>query len=78
MKVAVIGVGIGGLAIAIRMAVKGYRVTLFEQAACPGGKVVEIKKRDSGLIQDLPSSPYRNWLKSCLHWPGKRWRNICL
>ncbi|MCD8193967.1 MAG: FAD-dependent oxidoreductase [Tannerellaceae bacterium] len=43
MKVAVIGAGIGGLAIAVRMAVKGYRVTLIEQAAYPGGKVAELK-----------------------------------
>ena len=43
MKAAVIGSGIGGLAIAIRLAVKGYEVTVFEKNTHPGGKLAEIK-----------------------------------
>ncbi len=38
----VIGSGVGGLAIAIRAAVKGYNVQVFEQQTKPGGKISEI------------------------------------
>ncbi len=39
---AVIGSGIGGLASAIRLAAKGYRVSVFEQAPKTGGKINEL------------------------------------
>ncbi len=39
----IIGSGIGGLASGIRLAAKGYRVILFEQARYTGGKVSEIQ-----------------------------------
>jgi phytoene desaturase len=42
-KVAVIGSGIGGLAVAIRLAAKGYRVTVYEKNDGPGGKMSEIR-----------------------------------
>lgn len=38
-KVIVIGSGVAGLAVAIRMAVKGYSVQVFERNAEPGGKL---------------------------------------
>ncbi|MFD2160881.1 1-hydroxycarotenoid 3,4-desaturase CrtD [Paradesertivirga mongoliensis] len=38
----VIGAGIAGIASAIRLAVKGYRVTVYEVNAYPGGKLSEI------------------------------------
>jgi phytoene desaturase len=41
-KVAVIGAGAGGLAIAIRLAAKGFRVSVFEQQEKAGGKINEI------------------------------------
>ncbi len=41
----IIGAGIGGLASGIRMAAKGYRVILFEQASHTGGKISEIRYR---------------------------------
>ncbi|MDP6909078.1 MAG: phytoene desaturase family protein [Flavobacteriales bacterium] len=41
-KCAVIGSGIGGLAVAIRLANKGYRVTVFESNAQAGGKMSEL------------------------------------
>ncbi|PKO98700.1 MAG: phytoene desaturase [Bacteroidetes bacterium HGW-Bacteroidetes-8] len=45
MKTAVIGSGIGGLAIAARLAKRGYDVTLYEKNSTPGGKVSQIKER---------------------------------
>ncbi len=43
MKAAVIGSGVGGLAIAIRLAQKGYEVTVFEKNNHVGGKMSEIR-----------------------------------
>ena len=42
MKVAVIGSGIGGLAAAIRLTVKGHEVTVYEKNALPGGKLSQL------------------------------------
>jgi phytoene desaturase len=46
MKIAVIGSGIGGLASAIRLAVKGHKVTVFEKNSIPGGKLSQIQLGD--------------------------------
>ncbi len=43
MKAAVIGSGVGGLAMATRLALKGYKVTVYEQNEHSGGKIAEIK-----------------------------------
>ncbi|MFW5659564.1 MAG: phytoene desaturase family protein, partial [Bacteroidota bacterium] len=40
---AVLGAGIGGLAAAIRLRLKGYDVRVFEQNAYPGGKLTSIQ-----------------------------------
>ncbi len=45
-NVAVIGAGIAGLATAIRLAIKGYKVEVFESNGYPGGKLSEIKSGD--------------------------------
>jgi phytoene desaturase len=42
VKAAVIGAGIGGLAISIRLAAKGYKVSIFEKNEMPGGKMSVI------------------------------------
>jgi len=42
-RVTVIGAGIAGLATSIRLAIKGYRVTVFEANAYPGGKLSTFK-----------------------------------
>jgi len=42
-SVIVIGSGIGGLAAAIRLAKKGYIVSVFEANDYPGGKLTEVK-----------------------------------
>jgi phytoene desaturase len=41
-KAAIIGAGVGGLAIAIRLAAKGYHVSVFEQQGKVGGKLNEL------------------------------------
>jgi len=43
-KVAVIGAGIGGLAAAIRLRIRGYHVDVFEANAHAGGKLSEINE----------------------------------
>lgn len=42
LNITVIGAGIGGLASAIRLAVRGHEVTVFEQASVPGGKLGQL------------------------------------
>lgn len=42
-KAIIIGSGIAGIASAIRLAVKGYAVEIFESNSYPGGKLTEIK-----------------------------------
>lgn len=42
-RIGIVGAGIGGLATAVRLAVKGHKVTVFEANSYPGGKLSEIK-----------------------------------
>jgi len=42
-KAAVVGAGIGGLAVAVRLAAKGYAVDVFEKNEQPGGKMSQIR-----------------------------------
>ncbi|MFN2394130.1 MAG: 1-hydroxycarotenoid 3,4-desaturase CrtD [Bacteroidales bacterium] len=44
-KAAIIGSGIAGIGSALRLAAKGYEVTVYEQAAIPGGKISQIRDR---------------------------------
>ncbi len=72
MKVGIIGAGIAGLAAAVRLANRGYDVTVFESNAYPGGKLSEINTKgfrfDAGpslftmpqLIEDLIESTGKN------------------
>jgi phytoene desaturase len=43
MKIAIIGAGLGGLSAAIRLAYKGYDVSIFEKNSQAGGKLNSIK-----------------------------------
>lgn len=43
-KIGVIGAGLGGLSAAIRLAVKGFKVTVFEQNSGPGGKAASVEQ----------------------------------
>lgn len=46
MKVAIIGAGVAGLAVAIRMACRGHEVEVFEGNAFPGGKLSAFRLGD--------------------------------
>src|SRR4051794_34945279 len=52
MRIGVVGAGVGGLAAGVRLARAGHRVTVFEQAAAPGGKCARVEREgfawDSG------------------------------
>ena len=45
-KVIVIGSGVAGLAVSIRLALKGYNVQVFEQNSYPGGKLSSFSIKD--------------------------------
>ena len=42
-KAIVIGAGIGGIASALRLTKKGYKVTVFDSNNYPGGKITSLK-----------------------------------
>ncbi len=46
MRTAIIGAGIAGLAAAVRLAVQGHEVEVFEASASPGGKLSEFSLGD--------------------------------
>jgi len=52
VRIAVIGAGVGGLAAGVRLAALGHAVTVYEQAALPGGKCGRVQREgfawDSG------------------------------
>jgi phytoene desaturase len=43
-EVVVVGAGVGGLAVAIRLAVRGHRVTVYERHDEPGGKLAVLRR----------------------------------
>jgi phytoene desaturase len=43
-KAVIIGAGVAGIAAAVRLAIKGYKVQVFEANATPGGKLSEINQ----------------------------------
>jgi len=53
-SISIIGSGLGGISAAIRLAHKGYRVTVYEKNPAPGGKAGEIN--DSGFRFDTGPS----------------------
>lgn len=44
MQAVIVGSGIGGIATAIRLAVQGYKVTVYESNSYPGGKLTAFEK----------------------------------
>ena len=61
----VIGTGFGGLAAAIRLSVKGYRVQMLEKLDAPGGRAYVHKQDVLPLTRAPPSSPCRTSSPSC-------------
>ncbi|GAA0424825.1 phytoene desaturase [Actinoplanes capillaceus] len=53
-EIVVIGAGVGGLAVALRLATAGHRVTVHERAARPGGKL-GVHERDGYRFDTGPS-----------------------
>ena len=45
-KVVVVGAGVGGLATAIRLSIKGYSVEVFESNSYVGGKLSQIESKN--------------------------------
>jgi len=43
MNIGIMGAGIGGLAVAIRLAAKGHDITVYEKNSTPGGKIAELR-----------------------------------
>ena len=54
MKVVVVGAGVGGLAVAARLAAQGHAVELHERSATHGGKLGEFR-RDGFVFDTGPS-----------------------
>jgi phytoene dehydrogenase-like protein len=44
MEIGIVGAGIAGLAAAVRSAVAGHKVTVFEGNSYPGGKLTAFEK----------------------------------
>src|SRR3989339_1220046 len=55
-KVVIIGAGIGGLATAIQLAQKGFKVSIFEKNSKPGGRCQVINK--DGHVFDTGPTMY--------------------
>jgi len=84
MKTAVIGSGIGGLAIACRLAERGFDVTLFEKNSTPGGKISQIRDKgyrfDTGpslftlpfLVEEITPLNYIKLENSCRYFFGDK------
>ena len=64
----IIGAGIAGLATSIRLALKGYKVTVFEANSYPGGNYLHLSLRDIALMPDRRYLQCPNMLHSFLNW----------
>ncbi len=53
-RIVVVGGGVGGLAVAIRLSARGHRVTVYERNAVPGGKLA-VLERDGFTFDVGPS-----------------------
>jgi phytoene desaturase len=61
MRVAICGAGLGGLAVAVRLAHAGHDVTVLEQGAAPGGKLGRLR-RDGFSFDTGPSLLTMPWV----------------
>ena len=71
----VLGAGVGGLAVAIRLALKNYKVTILEKNSSPGGKLSQITKK--GFRFDLGPSLFTlpEKVQELFQLAGKDFRN---
>ncbi len=70
-KAIVIGAGIGGLAVAVRLSVKGFQVDLYDKNESVGGKLAELKS--DGFRFDIGPSLFTmpHYLEDLFHIAGK-------
>lgn len=57
----VIGSGFGGLAAAVRLAARGYRVTVLEKLGAPGGRAI-VREREGFVFDSGPTVITAPWL----------------
>jgi phytoene dehydrogenase-like protein len=79
----VIGSGFGGLAAAIRLGARGYRVTVLERLAAPGGRASVFRQDgftfDAGpTIITAPFLLEELWALAVLPHPFPGWRDVRL
>lgn len=76
-KAGIIGSGIAGLASAVRMAVRGYEVHVFEANAYPGGKLCEIQIGDYRFDAGPSLFTMPNYFEDLFALAGKKFSDYC-
>ncbi len=77
MRVGIIGSGIAGLAAAIRMAVRGYEVHVFEANSYPGGKLCEIQVGDYRFDAGPSLFTMPEYFEDLFALAGKKFSDYC-
>ncbi|MEZ5007952.1 MAG: 1-hydroxycarotenoid 3,4-desaturase CrtD [Chitinophagales bacterium] len=77
MKVLIIGSGVAGLASAIRMAARGYKVEVFEANAYPGGKLTEISLGDYRFDAGPSLFTMPEYFEELFQLAGKSFQDYC-
>ena len=70
-KVVVVGAGVGGLATAIRLSIKGYSVVVFESNSYIGGKLSQIESKNFRFDTGPSLFTMPELVMSCLNWLTK-------
>ena len=76
-KAGIIGSGIAGLASAIRMAVRGYEVHVFEANSYPGGKLCEIQVGDYRFDAGPSLFTMPEYFEDLFALAGKKFSDYC-
>jgi Flavin containing amine oxidoreductase len=61
IRVAIAGGGIAGMSAALRLAQRGYKVTLYEEKPWLGGNLASHRDRDSGVYHDVYPHMFSNF-----------------
>lgn len=77
MKVAVIGSGVSGLAVAVRMAIRGYEVVVYEENDYPGGKLSQIQLGDYRFDAGPSVFTMPEYFEELFQLAGKRFQDYC-